>query len=47
VWWITREFSSTEDARESGEWLMSKMKMILKGCPLGLLYSTMGHYMRI
>jgi hypothetical protein len=33
VWWITREFSSTGDARETGGWLMSKMRMILKGCP--------------
>jgi hypothetical protein len=45
VWWITREFSSTGDVGELGGWLMSEM--ILKGCPLGLIYSTVGHYMRI
>jgi hypothetical protein len=38
VWWITREFSSTGGAREPGGWLMSKMKMILKGFPLGLIF---------
>jgi hypothetical protein len=45
MWWITWEFSSTGDARELGGWLMGEM--FLKGCPLGLMYSTMGHYMRI
>jgi hypothetical protein len=33
------------DTRELGGWLMSEL--ILKGCPLGLIYSTVGHYMRI
>jgi hypothetical protein len=45
MWWVTGEFSSTEDARELGGWLMSKM--FLKGCPLGLIYLTVGRYMRI
>jgi hypothetical protein len=31
--------------RELSGWLSGEM--ILKGCPLGLIYSTMGRYMRI
>jgi hypothetical protein len=45
VWWVTRDFSSTRDAREMSRWLRSEM--ILRGCPLGLIYSTVGRYMRI
>ena len=42
VWWVTREFSSTRDARELSRWLRSEI--ILRGCPLGLIYSTVGGY---
>jgi hypothetical protein len=34
-----------KDARELSRWLSSDM--FLRGCPLGLIYSTVGHYMRI
>jgi hypothetical protein len=34
-----------EDTRESSKWL--KSEMISRGCPLGLIYSTVGRYMRI
>ena len=37
--------SLVRDARELNGWLMSEM--FLKGCPLGLIYSTVGRYMRI
>jgi hypothetical protein len=33
-----------EDARELSRWLRSE-RDILRGCPLGLIYSTMEHYM--
>jgi hypothetical protein len=33
------------DARELSKWLRSEM--FLRGCPLGLIYSTVGRYMRI
>jgi hypothetical protein len=33
------------DARELSKWLRSEM--FLRGCPLGLIYSTMGRYIRI
>jgi hypothetical protein len=45
VWWVTREFSSMEDTRELSKWLRSEM--FLRGCPLGLMYSTVGRYMWI
>jgi hypothetical protein len=34
------------DARELSRWLSSS-EMFLRGCPLGLIYSTVGHYMRM
>jgi hypothetical protein len=37
--------SLVRDARELNGWLMSEM--FLKGCPLCLIYSTVGRYMRI
>jgi hypothetical protein len=43
MWRVTGEFSSTRDARELSRWLMSEM--MFEGCPLGLIYSTVGHYM--
>jgi hypothetical protein len=45
MWWVTGEFSSTRDAKELSRWLMSEM--FLRGCPLGLIYSTVGRYMRM
>jgi hypothetical protein len=33
------------DTRESSRRLMSEMS--LRGCPIGLIYSTMGRYMQI
>jgi hypothetical protein len=33
------------DNRESSRRLMSELSF--RGCPLGLIYSTVGHYMRI
>jgi hypothetical protein len=34
------------DARELSKWLRSEIGF-LRGCPLGLIYSTVGRYMRI
>jgi hypothetical protein len=45
MWRVTGEFSSTRDAKELSKWLMGEI--FLRGCPLGLIYSTMGRYMRI
>jgi hypothetical protein len=45
--WVTEQFSSTRGARELSGWPMNEMKMILTGGPLGLIYSTVGRYMRI
>jgi hypothetical protein len=45
--WVTEELSSLRDARGLSGWLMNDMKMILMGCPLGLIYSTVGRYMQI
>jgi hypothetical protein len=44
IWWVTREFSSMEKANELSTRLMNDLEMM--GYPLGLIYSTMGHYMR-
>jgi hypothetical protein len=45
MWWVTREFSSVEKANELSRWLMNDLEMM--GYPLGLIYSTMEHYMRV
>jgi hypothetical protein len=45
MWRVTGEFFSTRDVRELSKWLMSEM--CLRGCPLGLIYSTVGRYMWI
>jgi hypothetical protein len=45
MWWVTGEFSSMEDARERSRWLMNDL--FLDGVPLGLKFSTVGHYMRV
>jgi hypothetical protein len=45
MWWVTGEFSSIEDARELSRRLMSEL--FLRGCPLGIIYSTVVRYMRI
>jgi hypothetical protein len=37
--------SSVEDVREPSGWLSSEM--LSRGCPLGLIYSTVGRYMWI
>jgi hypothetical protein len=37
--------SSTRDARELSRWIMSELSS--RGCPLGLIYSTVGCYMQI
>jgi hypothetical protein len=36
-----------EDARELSKWLMSEMRCRLRGCPLRLIYLTVGRYMQI
>jgi hypothetical protein len=41
-----RGFSSTRDARELSSWLMNEIHLLM-GCPLGLIYLTVGRYMRI
>jgi hypothetical protein len=45
VWRVTRIFSNAKDIRELDGWLSSEM--LLRGCPLGLIYSTVGRYMWI
>jgi hypothetical protein len=45
MWYITREFFSMEKANELSGWLMNDLEMM--GDPLGLIYSTVGHYMRV
>jgi hypothetical protein len=45
MWWVTREFSSMEKANELSRRLMNDLEMM--GDPLGLIYSTMGHYMHV
>jgi hypothetical protein len=35
-----------EKANELSRWLMSDFSSLM-GYPLGLIYSTMGHYMRV
>jgi hypothetical protein len=42
MWWVTREVSYMEKA--SG---LSRWSIILMGYPLGLIYLTVGHYMRV
>jgi hypothetical protein len=46
MWWVTREFSSAGNVESWGGWLSSE-RPVLKGCPLGLIYSTVGQYMQI
>jgi hypothetical protein len=36
-----------KNTRESSEWLKGEMRCLLKGCSLGLIYSTVELYMRI
>jgi hypothetical protein len=45
MWWVTGEFSSMENAKELSRWLMNDL--FLMGCPLDLIYPTVGHYMRV
>jgi hypothetical protein len=45
MWWITGRLSGVEDVREPSGWLSSEM--LSRGCPLGLIYSTVGHYIWI
>jgi hypothetical protein len=42
MWWVTREVSSMKKASELSRWSMNLM-----GYPLGLIYFTVGHYMRV
>jgi hypothetical protein len=44
--WVTREFSSAGKHRERGGSVMNDVDR-LEGVPLGLIYSTVGHYMWI
>jgi hypothetical protein len=41
MWWVTGGFSSMKDAREWSRWLMNDLSLM--GCPLGLIYPTVGH----
>jgi hypothetical protein len=45
MWWVTEGFSSMKDAREWSRWLMNDLPF--DGVPLGLIYSTVGRYMRV
>jgi hypothetical protein len=45
MWWVTGEFSSMENAKELSRWLMNDLSF--DGVPLGLIYPTVGHYMRV
>jgi hypothetical protein len=45
MWWVTREISSREKASEVSRWLMNDLEII--GYHLGLIYLTVGHYMRV
>jgi hypothetical protein len=45
MWWVTREVSSMEKASELSRWSMNDLEMM--GYPLSLIYSTVGHYMRV
>jgi hypothetical protein len=45
MWWVTREFSSMEKANELSRQQMNDLEMM--GDPLGLIYPTVGHYMRV
>ena len=45
MWWVIGEFSNVENVRELSRWLMNDLSLM--GCPLGLIYPTMGHYMRV
>jgi hypothetical protein len=42
---LQKKSSSIKDARELSRWLSHEM--FLRGCPLGLIYSTAGRYMWI
>jgi hypothetical protein len=46
MWRITREFSSARDVESWGRWLGNEIDRS-EGVPLGLIYSTVGHYMWI
>jgi hypothetical protein len=45
MWWVTGEFSNMENAKELSSWLMNDLSLM--GCPLGLIYPTVGHYIRV
>jgi hypothetical protein len=45
IWWVTGEFSSMECAREPSRCLIKMTPS--DGVPLGLIYPTVGHYMRV
>jgi hypothetical protein len=47
MWWVTRRFSSSGNVESRCGWLSNMRSIVLKGCPLGLIYSTVGHYMWI
>jgi hypothetical protein len=46
MWRITRELSSARNVESWGRWLGSEIDHS-EGVPLGLIYSTVGHYMQI
>jgi hypothetical protein len=45
MWWVTREMSNREKASEVSRWLMNDLEIM--GYHLGLIYLTVGHYMRV
>jgi hypothetical protein len=45
MWWVTRGISSMEKASELSRWSMDDLEMM--GYPLGLIYPTVGYYMRV
>jgi hypothetical protein len=46
MWWVTKRFSSIGNVESWCGWLSNEVDR-LEGVPLGLIYSIVGHYMRI
>jgi hypothetical protein len=42
LWRVTRRFSSIGNVESRSGWLSNMRSIVLKGCPLGLIYSTVG-----
>jgi hypothetical protein len=44
MWWVTKRFSSIGNVESWCVWLSRMRSIVLKWCPLGLIYSTVGLY---